>query len=138
VPTTRASGNRGILRRPPGTQPLFANHVFLILWACFLFGLALWNKAATAIGYSFASALFGLLCSGMACMDAVRLGHQLTQAQDAFEKAQRQLEKRAGILSRREYLALSNTVELAWALVQNRRNALDQHVQQHSCKTARA
>ena len=74
----------------------------------------------------------------MACMDAVRLEHQLTQAQHAFEKAQRQLDTKAGILSRREYLALSNTVEQARASVQNTRNAFDQHVQEHSCKTARA
>ena len=103
-----------------------------------------WHTAgpiqSPSAGPSLAGALFELLCSDMACSEAVRVEHQLTQAQSALEKAERQLEKRAGVASRREYQALSTAVEQASASIQNLQSALEQHLQEHSCstKTARA
>jgi len=54
-------------------------------------------------------------------------------ASAAFEQARRNLQAHIGVLSKPEYVALSNSVDRAWESLQKVHLALDEHIRWHSC-----
>ena len=69
----------------------------------------------------------------MSCEEKGRMALEYQEASVTFDKARKDLQANIGMLSKEQYIALSNSVDKAWGTLQRVHIALDEHIRWHSC-----
>ncbi len=69
------------------------------------------------------------------CQERLRLQQEYEASGTLFASSERTLQTRIGVTSKREFKALSHSVDTAWDELKRARFALDDHIRSHGCGT---